>query len=111
MKKISQKILTGVLLAVVATAMAGCSTTSPSHPCTVTNKDHAIDKDGNPVYRIYSDCGVFNVEDAALVGQFNSADTYASIQVGHTYEFTTYGYRNGFFSMFPNITKAVEVAK
>lgn len=100
-----------VLSALVLASLTGCETTSPEQPCTVTDKDHTINpEDGSGIYRIYSDCGVFNVEDAPFVGQFNSADTYAQIEVGKTYEFTTYGYRNGFFSMFPNIVKAVEVS-
>ena len=90
-------------------SLTGCAPTSPDRPCTVDEKDHSINKDGDGVYRVYTDCGVFNVEDAPFLGQFNSADTYARIKVGKTYEFVTYGYRNGLMSMFPNITKATEV--
>lgn len=105
--------LTLAAAALTAVALTGCSTTTQQttggHPCKVTGKDHSYDHKGSSIYRVYSSCGVFNVEDAPFVGQFNSADTYGSIQIGHTYRFTTYGYRNGFFSVFPNITKAVEV--
>lgn len=102
--------LSAILLAALAvTGLTGCATTSPKTPCKVTGKDHSYTSEGSSVYRVYSSCGVFNVKDAMFVGQFNSADTYAGIQVGHTYRFTTYGYRNGFLSWFPNITKAVEV--
>lgn len=107
--RLAVKMSAVLLAALVVTGLTGCSTTSPKEPCKVTSKDHSYTSKGTSVYRIYSSCGVFNVEDAPLVGQFNSADTYGQILPGHTYRFTTYGFRNGFFSMFPNITKAVEV--
>lgn len=57
-------------------------------------------------YRIYSSCGVFGVQDDPFIGQWNSADVYGSIKIGGTYDFEAYGWRNGFFSTFPNIKKA-----
>lgn len=99
-----------VALALTAALLAttGCAT-SPPEPCTVEDKDRTTDSEGASVYRVYSDCGVFNVEDAPFLGKFNSADTYRHIEPGKTYRFETYGWRNGFFSMFPNITHAEEV--
>lgn len=95
----------------VAGLLSGCAPTSPDTVCTVDDKDRTTNSEGSSVYRIYSDCGVFNVEDAPFLGKFNSADTYAKIEVGKTYEFETYGFRNGFTSDFPNITQATEVQK
>lgn len=104
------KVATVAAIAIIATvALTGC-TTSPEQACTVDEKDRTTTADGSQ-YRVYSDCGVFTIEDAPFVGQWNAADTYASIEVGKTYEFTTYGWRNGFFSWFPNITDAKEVSK
>lgn len=107
-----KKTLAALAVTVAALTLTGCAPTSPEEglTCTVTDKDRSTDSEGASVYRVYSDCGVFNVEDAALIGKFNSADLYASIEPGKTYTFETYGFRNGFFSMFPNITSATEVA-
>lgn len=95
--------------------LSGCAPTTQDttggHTCHVDSKDHTVNSSGDGIYRVYSDCGVFNVEDAFFLGKFNSADIYASIRPGHDYLFTTYGFRNGFFSWFPNITEAVEVTK
>lgn len=91
-------------------ALSGCAT-SPESACTVTDKDRTTNSEGASVYRVYTDCGIFNVEDALLLGVFNSGDTYAAIEVGKTYQFETYGFRNGFFSWFPNIVAATEVTE
>lgn len=91
--------------------LAGCAT-SPEQPCTVDDKDRTtqvVEGVASSVYRVYTDCGIFNVEDAFFLGKFNSADTYADIEIGKTYLFETYGFRNGFFSWFPNIVSATEV--
>lgn len=109
-KPINKKTLAALIVGgTLALALTGCAPTSPETACTVTDKDRSNNSDGKSIYRVYSDCGVFNVEDAPFVGVFNAADTYATIEVGKTYEFTTYGYRNGFLSIFPNITEAAEV--
>lgn len=73
--------------------------------CVVTDKDRARSSEsGGSDARVYTkNCGVFHVSDAMLKGHFNSADTYSSIKVGHTYDFTTIGFRVPFLSMFPNI--------
>lgn len=72
--------------------------------CTVTEKDRAGTKDGGSDMRIYTEeCGVVKVTDLFLRGQFDTADTYADLTVGKTYEFTTVGSRLPFFSEFPNI--------
>lgn len=79
--------------------------------CTVDSKERAYVKDGDgikPVSRVFTDCGVFDVKDDPLRGQWNSADTYGALKEGGTYELTTFGWRNGFLSWFPNITKAEE---
>lgn len=63
-------------------------------------------------YRVYTSNGVYVVEDYwPMVGlndgsRFNSADFYQAIKPGTVYKITAYGWRNGFFSWFPNITEA-----
>lgn len=86
--------------------------------CTVDSKDRGVtvtsDGEGNTTsktdYRVYTDCGVFQVEDNFFLGKFNSADTYGSLKEDHTYDLEVIGFRNGFFSWFPNILSAVEIS-
>jgi len=76
--------------------------------CTVEDKDRST-ANGTSVYRVYTDCGVFEVEDAMMRGNFASADLYADLDEGTTYEFTTIGWRLPFLSMFPNIIESTPV--
>lgn len=108
--------------------LAGCSGSEPAPPadplgtykgektdCTVTDKQAIgrTDEDGRNTtdYRVFSSCGTFAVQDDPFIGQWNSADTFGSIQVDKTYNFEAYGWRNGLFSTFPNIKNAIEVAR
>lgn len=80
--------------------------------CHVTGKDRTSDSHGNSNMRVYTDnCGNFKVQDSMINGNFHSSDTYAEITIGKTYDFDTTGYRIPFFSQFPNILSATEVAK
>lgn len=122
--KTSQKLFAGLALVAVV-GLSGCSG-SPAEPGTdgypggsytgdktgcVVNDKQAIGRsgeDGNTTdYRVFTEnCGTFGVQDDPLIGQWNSGDTYGSIKVGETYDFEAYGWRNGFFSTFPNIKTA-----
>jgi hypothetical protein len=95
----------------IATAVIGCGVCSGAYywgsdetqTCTVEDKDRST-SDGTSVYRVYTeDCGVLEVGDAMLRGNFNAADDYAAIEVGETYEFHTIGWRIPFLSQFPTI--------
>jgi hypothetical protein len=48
-------------------------------------------------------------EDSLVFGKFNSSDVYGRLQVGHKYHVKTVGYRNNFFSMYPNLIVAEEI--
>jgi len=67
------------------------------------------------VYLVYTktDEGVevFQITDSILAGRFNSADVYASIEVGKTYDFGVRGERNELLSWYPNIYEWDEVMK
>lgn len=77
--------------------------------CTVESKDRTTTSDGSSDARLYTEqCGVLHVGDSLLSWEFNSADTYASIDEGKTYDVTTRGYRIGFLSLFPNVVDATE---
>ncbi len=78
--------------------------------CIVEDKDRtAKSSGGSSDARVYTTCGVFRVGDDMLRGKFTSADTYASINVGDTYDFTTSGVRFGPLSVFPNVIEAKKV--
>jgi hypothetical protein len=102
------------MLAVAAIGLVatGCAPKyeGDSTDCLVNDKQ-AISRDSATDYRIFSTCGVFGVQDDPFIGQWNSADTFTSIEVGKTYDFEAYGWRNGFFSTFPNIKSATEVSR
>lgn len=76
--------------------------------CTVSEKDRTKNSEGVSEMRVYTDCGVFVVEDNFISG-FNSADLYGRLKVGETYEIKSGGVRVGILSMFPIILEAKEV--
>lgn len=105
----------GVAVLLILAVVAGASYyQEDTHTgCVVSDKDRTTktDSEGNSSSdaRVYTEnCGVFQVSDSFWKGEFNSSDTYGSIKVGETYDFTTIGWRNGFFSMFPNIIEVHE---
>lgn len=105
----------GVGVATIALALGtltgcGIQTGEDTTNCTVTNKYVSVSNKSSQKM-IASSCGVFMVEDELSQGNWNSADVYAKIEVGNTYDFEAYGPRNGFLSLFPNINSATEVEK
>lgn len=101
-------VILGIVGAIITTVSS--NNAHNTQTCKVDDKDRSSDSKGNSIYRIYSDCGVFAVDDNLFFGKFNSADTYNKIKVGSTYQFDTVGFRNGFLSMFPNILSATPVS-
>ena len=76
--------------------------------CTVETKQATGTKSGN-LYLLYTkECGQLQIADSMLQGKFNSTDTYARIKEGQSYYFDTVGWRNGFFSAYPNVLDAHE---
>lgn len=106
-------IVTAVVIIVALTAdFIVQYTGSSTQICTVNDKDRTTDRDGNSNARVYTDqCGVFWVKDRLFAGHVDSADVYAQIQVGKTYELHTVGHRVPLMSAFPNITSATEVTE
>src|SRR4030095_50515 len=112
------------VLGVAAISLAGLTgcqnlVQNGSVTCKVVDKDRStevVDGNSKSVFRIYTEgCGDDNatlgLADNFLAGNFNASDTFGRIKVGKTYEFTTVGVRNGFFSSFREITKYKEVAE
>ena len=90
---------------------AGLFNESEYSACKVEDKDRTTNSDGQSDARIYTSCGVFTVEDVWTRGQFDSADLYASIKRGKTYDLTTVGFRIPVLSMFPSVIEAEAVSK
>lgn len=96
----------------LALSLTACAPTydGDTTGCVVEEKDtQAVATLAKRDPRVYTSCGVFHIADDPMAGQWNSADTYSAIEVGKVYDFEAVGYRNGFFSMFPNIVGAEEV--
>lgn len=86
--------------------------------CTVDSKERTVDvssstdKDGKTSTTttqkklVYTSCGVFTVDDNIFLLKFNSADTYGALREGETFDLKIIGWRNGFFSWFPNVLSA-----
>ncbi|UVK59050.1 hypothetical protein SEA_CEN1621_32 [Microbacterium phage Cen1621] len=110
-RKLSATVAVG---AMAALALTGCTPAfdGDTTSCEVTEKEtQTMAALAKRPPRVYTSCGVFVVEDNALVGQWNSADTYNAIEPGKVYDFEAVGWRNGFFSLFPNIIGVEEVAQ
>ncbi|WP_136057288.1 hypothetical protein [Microbacterium sp. K24] len=108
--KIKKTLAAAAAIIAAGTLLAGCGIQYDGETtgCTVTDKYVTVSKDKSEK-RIATSCGTFNVEDELSQGQWNSADLYARIEVGKTYDFEAYGFRNGFLSAFPNVSDATEV--
>ena len=52
---------------------------------------------------------VFSMEDTLIKGRWDTADDYAEIQVGETYNVTVIGWRIPFFSEYENIIEFQKV--
>lgn len=109
-KRRSYSPLYWVIAFFVAVAVIGSisayTMSQTTQACTVSDKDRATNSDGNSSYRVYTDCGVFKVEDNIFFLRLNSADAYAELKTGESYKLRTIGWRVGLLSMFPNILEA-----
>lgn len=77
--------------------------TTDTKTCTVLEKQ-ATAKEGGTKYLLFTkECGQLQVADDMLLGNYNSTDVFAGIKEGSTYHFETVGFRNGFFSAYPNV--------
>lgn len=75
---------------------------------TVLDKERVV-KDQSSYYLIYTDTETFTIQDSTIKWRFDSSDVYGHIEEGKTYEFTVFGWRSGFFSMYRNIISYEEV--
>lgn len=103
--------LVAVLIVVIAGGSFALNHTGERvETCTVVDKDRTTNHEGKSSMRVYTEeCGVVQVRDMVVRAQFDSADTYAKIEVGQTYRFTLIGRRVPILSMFPTIVAVEEV--
>lgn len=105
---ISGAVLAGSIVAGVGVGTAWLGT-KETQICTVVDKE-SIARESGHTYRIYTEeCGVLAAEDSPWLLHFNSADVYAQLEPGQAYSMDTIGWRNGFFSLFPNVVEARNV--
>lgn len=114
-----EKLMGGAFVAVVLAVLgligftvAQSFVAEQTRVCTVEDKDRASKASGGSSMRLYTEeCGTIEVGDMTLRGQFDSADIYADIEPGTTYEVTTVGHRVPFLSMFPTVLGTPEEVK
>lgn len=101
-------VLFAILLCISAAYQYG---TSDTVTFKVEDKERVCSGGENPSckYLVYTDAGTFKNTDALLQLKFNSADLQGALKVGKVYQAKIYGWRSGFFSMFPNIVSISEV--
>lgn len=106
-----------VIVGAIFTAISSVTASASHSSCSVTDKDRTKNDEGGSEMRIYTKgCNgsasvkTFKVADNIFLGKFSSADTFAEIEVGGTYNFETRGYRVPLFSLFPNIVEVTEVS-
>jgi len=78
--------------------------TTATQTCTVEDKQATAKQEGGTKYIVFTkECGQLQVADDIFLGNYNSTDVYGEIKTGTSYYFKTVGWRNGFFSAYPNI--------
>jgi hypothetical protein len=106
-----KRFVTIVLLVVMVAGLTGCY---PFNKQTVTGKVTDLTQSGgeDSIKLVEVDNrNWYKVEDELFLGQFRSRDMWGALEEGKTYTFTTYGYRMGFLSEYPNITAVQEAAQ
>lgn len=106
----TEKTVGGVVVAAVLLLAVGGTAAMNLHTkevtCTIQDKE-SVNKESEHEYRVYTEeCGVLTAGDNLLRWHFDSADVYASLEVGSTYNLTTTGWRVPLLSLMPNIIEA-----
>ena len=110
----SYEVLGGLILAVIMIVgwvgySVAWNNSRTNITCVVDSKQATSNKYGGNQYLIFTkNCGQLTVADSFWHGKYNSTDTYARIHEGHSYTFDTVGWRNGFFSTYPNVLEVSE---
>lgn len=111
----------GLIVGAVALAFAGAVGSSVYYQTAapetvramVTDKERQVKSDGDggstSKYIVFTDKEVFENTDTIMRGKWRSSDIQGNLHAGCTYDFNAYGFRNGFFSVYRNITEARHV--
>lgn len=111
----------GVIMAAVALGAIGAvgstvyyQTAAPETVrALVTDKERQVKSDGDggstSKYIVFTDKEVFENTDTLIRGKWRSSDLQGRLHAGCTYDFNAYGFRNGPFSIYRNITDAQHV--
>lgn len=103
------------LILILGIGIPACGSYTERHTTTtvVNSKERVCSDstDGNSdcKYLVFTDAGTFSVEDSVILFRWNSSDVYGKIKEGHRYKITSYGWRFGCTSSYPNIEKVEEV--
>lgn len=109
LKVLAVVAVAAVVVLLVGSVVLALSGVSEHSACTVVDKDRATSANGTSEMRVYTaNCGTFVMEDDLFSGRFDTADAYARIERGHTYDLTVRGPRVPMMSIFPNIIDARE---
>lgn len=99
----------GLIGASVGVSIAKANALDSYSGCTVTEReDRAMAQLAKRAPRVYTDCGVFTVEDELLRLHFSSADVYNALTPGATVDLTTVGWRVPLLTWFPNVIEVVK---
>lgn len=109
-KRGSAEIITaiiGIIIIVIIAVVSINYTYGNEQNLEITVKDKYIkNNDGSDIYMVVDTNGnAYKITDMLFLGKFNSTDLYNKLNIGETYEIKTTGYRNKFFSSYPNINE------
>lgn len=91
-----------LLLAMVAVMPFAYIASEQYYVATIKSKERVYHGEAS-YYLVFTDSGVFKIQDSFLYFAFDSSDRYNSLDVGETESFTAIGWRVGFLSMYPTI--------
>jgi hypothetical protein len=109
----------GVVPALIAVVVVVALFVAPSYfkeetvTTEVISKERVCDSDSTGQvkcqYLVFTEAGTFKLTDSLVIGRFDSSDIYGRIREGRVYRITSYGWRFGCTSTYPNIKNLEEV--
>ena len=111
MRKANMELIVSLVIIIVLSLSKGFYTygTSDEAVVTIEKSEMVLSKDKGKYLIFTKKSGVFENTDSWFRLKFDSSDMYNLLKEGKTYKIKYYGWRIGFFSMYPNIYDAVEV--
>ena len=100
-------LLIGIIIIVIIAVISINFTYGNEQNIEITVKDKYIKRyDDSDMYMVVDTSGnAYKITDMMFLGKFDSTDIYNKLEIGNTYKIKTTGYRNKFFSSYPNINK------